>query len=150
MWYRVFGTSETAVDPNTVLEQLHAEGFEVTGHFRGDELGWFHVDLLFGGETAIEVERYLASEEGIRAQLNTWAAWLESMPDNPRQLQLMQHMISTKQLFTLCPPADDEPPTQICLALCRFLAQVTDGVYQIDGQGVFAADGSLLVADRDD
>jgi hypothetical protein len=151
VWHRVFGTSETAVDPEAVLEHLHRHGFEVRGNFRGDEQGWFHVAIHFGGETAIEVDRFLASEEGIRAQLNTWAAWLEEQPDNPHQLRLMQHMISTKQLFALnASSADDDLAAQICLALCRYFARVTDGVYQIDGRGFFDNQDNLLVEEREE
>ena len=32
--------------------------------------------------------------------------------------------------------------------VCRFLARATDGIYQIDGQGFFAADGTLLVTEE--
>ena len=34
---------------------------------------------------------------------------------------------------------------QGCLALCRHLARETEGFYQVDGVGFFAADGTLLV-----
>jgi hypothetical protein len=34
---------------------------------------------------------------------------------------------------------------RLCLTCCRHLAAVTDGVYQADHGGFFAADGTLLV-----
>ncbi len=32
--------------------------------------------------------------------------------------------------------------------ICRYLAHVTEGIYQIDGAGFFAADGRLLVSEQ--
>ncbi len=61
----------------------------------------------------------------------------------------MERIVQTRQLFTLGRPAGDAPLLDdVCLALCRFLAAAADGVYQIDGRGFFAADGSLLVRDQ--
>jgi hypothetical protein len=66
-------------------------------------------------------------------------------PNSPR---LMQHVVQTKQLVTLRKPldhADEAALDRLCLEAVRFLAANTDGVYQIDGQGWFAADGTLLL-----
>ena len=57
-------------------------------------------------------------------------------------------MIQTKQLITLRKPVDltDEVLVEKVLEeACRFLAAATDGVYQVDGRGWFAANGELLV-----
>lgn len=59
-------------------------------------------------------------------------------------------MIGTTQLFTLRVPEEEDeeadgPAEDLCLAACRFLARETEGVYQVDGQGFFAPDGTLLL-----
>jgi hypothetical protein len=144
MWYRVFGTNQVEPRPAALLEHLQELDAGLTGKFSGDEQGWFQAELTSpAGGAPLVVQRYLVSEEGIRAELNNWAAWIETNEDNPNQGRLMQHMISTTQLFTLRPTtagADDW-----CGPICRFLARETAGVYQVDGQGFFAADGTLLL-----
>lgn len=145
-WYRVFGTSEQAPQPEELLQHLHQAGLPVTGHFRGDDQGWFRAKLVPEHAPPLTLNRYLATEEGIRADLNGWAAWLETVEHSP----LMQHMVSTLQLFTMRRPIDypdDEFVERLGLTLCRFLAAATQGVYQIDNQGFFAADGELLLKD---
>jgi hypothetical protein len=145
-WFRVFGTTNVQPEPARLLEEARALAGEVSGRFRGDDLGWFRADLVVAGtETPLSLERYLASEEGIRAELNTWAAWLEET-SLPQAVRLMQHMVSTAQVFTLSVlDPDAEALDSLCIGLCRFLARETTGIYQIDGQGFFAADGALLV-----
>ena len=149
MWYRVFSSKDSPVEPAALLEHLHGQGLAVRASFRADNQGWFQVELLLPGEDEpIKLERYLSGEDGIRAELNTWAAWLESVPDNPQHARLMQQVVSSRQVFTLFrPPLDggESPVQELCLALCRFLANQTDGVYQEDGRGFFDANGVLLV-----
>jgi hypothetical protein len=148
-WFRVFGTNDVQPEPARLLEAARAFG-DVSGRFHGDDLGWFRADLaLAEAEAPLPLERYLSSEEDIRAELNTWAAWLEETGPTPEAVQLMQHMISTTQVFTLGPldPDADAETEQLCVGLCRFLARETAGVYQVDGQGFFAADGTRLVAE---
>jgi hypothetical protein len=141
MWYRVFGTSDTEPSPAGLLEHL---GEGVTGNFRGDDAGWFRAELsIEPGARPLELERFLVSEEDLRGELNTWAAWVEGTGDGPVQIRLMQHLIGTRQLFTIRPV--NERATEPCEALCRFLARHTNGVYQVDGQGFFEPDGQLLL-----
>ncbi|MFN4258836.1 MAG: hypothetical protein ACK4RK_06030 [Gemmataceae bacterium] len=151
-WYRVFGVSTAEPDPAALMERLHEAGFPVRGDFHGDDQGWFRVALTYAADAPpLDVQRYLASEEGIRAELNNWAAWLETFETNPHHGRLMEHMIATQQLFTMprpLPPAPGERVDALCLCLCQFLAQRTEGVYQIDDQGFFTADGTLLVAEE--
>ncbi len=147
LWYRVFGTSDAHPEPATLLAGLHAQGLEVAAHFRGDERGWFGAELRAPDSSLIEVECYLADEEGIRTELNSWAAWLETAGDTETHARLMQHMIATTRLFTLH-AANDADAQALCEALCKVLAEATTGVYQIDGRGFFAADGTLLVAEE--
>lgn len=153
VWYRVFGTLEAEPDPAAMLAHLRQAGWEVaTVRFRRDEQGWFAAELLFAIDGApLRLDRYLASEDGIRDELNTWAAWVETQAGNPNQSWLMQHLIGVKQVFTLENPMDNDNLAdmvqELFLSLCRFLAQATAGVYQVDAQGFFAANGEMLMAE---
>ena len=149
MWYRVFGTSPAEPAPTGLLGHLHQLGTAVGANFSGDEDGWFRADLVAepAGDTVL-LERYLVSEEGIRAELNNWAAWVEATGDGLVQERLMRHLIGTQQLFTVRPPdaaADAEPVGRLCLDVCRFLVWETEGVYQVDDQGFFEPDGRPLL-----
>lgn len=147
-WYRVFGTNDVQPEPARLLEEARRLGGDVSGRLRGDDQGWFRAELVLAGEEApLPLERYLATEEGIRAELNTWAAWLEETGPGPAALRLMQHVIGTTQVFTLGPLDPDAEADAVCVGLCQFLARETAGVYQIDGRGFFAADGTPLVAE---
>ena len=149
-WYRVFGTNEAGIEPAALLSaQSRNVGTEVTGRFRGDDLGWFEAELGLRG-TRLELQRFLAYEEGLRDDLNTWAAWLETAEDSPDAPRLMRQVIATTQLFTfrrLDAVPDDTVYLfeELCTGLCQFLARETGGFYQIDGKGFFDADGMLLV-----
>jgi hypothetical protein len=148
MWYRVFGTNETQVAPEPILADLRGHGWNVKADFRGEGAAWFQATLSFADTTPIHVERFLSSEEGIRAELNNWAAYLETCDYNPNHARLMEDMIRTKQLFTIRRPIDaaNEVTVEgVCLGLARYLAQITEGIYQIDQQGFFNANGLLLL-----
>jgi hypothetical protein len=151
MWNRVFAATDVEIRPADLLEFLHGHGHAVAGHFRGDDQGWFSAELeLPGEETPLEMQRYLVSEKGIRDELNTWAAWLETQTANPHRDDLMRRVVQSQQVFTILRPADvcDEMTVAAaCRQTCAFLAQATGGVYQIDDHGFFAADGTLLVAE---
>ena len=57
-------------------------------------------------------------------------------------------LFRSRQLFTVRRPIDHSDEIlveQLCVAVCRFLARVTEGVYQADGQGFFTPDGTLLL-----
>lgn len=149
MWFRVFGINETTPEPADLLEHLRGLGLNVEGHFGGDGAGWFKAELALPGDgEPIRLERYLAQEDDIRDELNSWAAWLETVDENPVVPHLMQHMVSSQQVFTFECPRDrieDAGIEKTCLALCQYLAKKTRGVYQIDQLGFFAPDGKLLV-----
>jgi hypothetical protein len=142
--FRVFGTSEAEPQPAALLEHLNGQGALVTGHFHGDDDGWFQADLVGAGGGPLHLERYLAREEGVRDILNTWAGWLETADHSPNHGRLMQHMISTSQLFVLERPGE-QVDQSLCIGICRFLAQETAGVYQVDAEGFFSSDGTLLL-----
>jgi hypothetical protein len=148
MWYRVFGTNEMHIAPEAILADLHGHGWDVTGEFRRDEAGWFQATVAFADTAPIHVERFLSSEEGIRGELNNWAAYLETCDYSPRYSRLMEHVIQTKQLITIRRPLDSANEVlvdAICSRLARYLARATDGIYQIDQQGFFDPDGVLLL-----
>jgi hypothetical protein len=145
MYFRVFGLTNDAPDLAALLEHLHAVGLPAVAHFRGDDLGWTGGELTVG-DLSVTVERYLTKEDDLRDDLNTWAGWLETRAHEPRHAELMRHIIGTKQLVTLRPPPGGDGD-RLREEVCRWLAGRTDGVYQADGQGFFAADGTLLLAD---
>jgi hypothetical protein len=148
LWYRVFGGSAAPVEPGAVLAFLNGLDARVTGRFAGDDAGWFRAELAFADTAPLYLERFLASEEGIRGELNAWAAFLETCDYSPNHLPLMEQVVGTAQLFTLRRPidhADEVLVERLCVGLCQFLARVTDGIYQADDQGFFATDGTLLL-----
>lgn len=149
MWFRVFGTNDIQPEPAQLLEHLHGLGVDIPCDFGGDAHGWFRADFAYDDKAPpLHLERFLAQDDDIRDDLNAWAAWLETVETNAVVPRLMQHMIDTKQLFTLrCPrDASDLIPVQkLCVGLCQFLAEKTKGVYQVDTQGFFAPDGQSLV-----
>jgi hypothetical protein len=148
LWYRVFGSNDTPPAPAAILEHLAGLCAAVRGDFTGDDAGWYSAALAFGAGTPLHLERFLAAEEGIRAELNNWAAWLETCEYSPHHVPLMERVTQTRQLFTLRRPidhADEVLVERLCVGLCRFLAGATAGVWQADDQGFFAADGTLLL-----
>lgn len=149
MWYRVFGRSADEVPAAELAAHLHAAGLPVEPHFKGDDLGWTAGELRLPGlNTPVSLERYLTAEDDIRADLNSYAAILETCDYSPNSGPLMERVIQTRQMVVIRKPLDavDEVILEkLLLETCRFLAARTDGVYQIDGQGWFAADGTLLV-----
>src|SRR5712692_6967660 len=107
-WFRVFGRNDAPVLPAALLQWLQEQEKEATASFRGDDLGWFEANVRVDADTPVlRIDRYLTKEDEIRGELNTWAAWLESLGENPTHLQLMQRIIGTTQLLTMHQPLDD-------------------------------------------
>jgi hypothetical protein len=147
LWSRVFARQPQAPEPAALLARLN-ELTTVSGHYSGDDQGWFRAEFTIGAGTPLLLERYLSTEEGIRAELNNWAAFLETCDYSPAHTELMERVIQTAQLFTLRRPvdhSDDVLVEKVSDALCRYLAVERDGVFEVDGKGFFAADGSLLL-----
>ncbi len=149
-WHRVFGSLEKEPPPAELCEELLRHGFAVRPHFRGDERGWFAARLEWeDGSSSLNVGRFLVQDDNLRGDLNSWCAWVETLPESAAHEVLLDTFVCTKQLFTFY--ADAEPEGEAaspgCLILCRWLAQQTQGIYQIDGQGVYDKLGTLLVAD---
>jgi hypothetical protein len=148
-WYRVFGNNAVPPAPAALLEHLERRGLPATGRFRGDETGWFEAEIRFAAGQPLVVHCYRADEEGIRDELNTWAAWLETAAEPARAAPLMQHLIGTTHVFTLQDSTAAVGRADECpLAICLFLAQATDGVIQVDDHGFLDAQGALLVAEQ--
>lgn len=148
MWYRIFGKSESEPEPAALAEHLHAVGVFVEPHFKGDDLGWTGGELRLSDSTTVLLQRYLTKQDDLRDDLNAYAAVLETCDYSPNNGLLMQHAIQTKQLITLSKPidvADEVTLEKLLETTCRFLATVTDGVYQIDGRGWFSASGEMLL-----
>jgi hypothetical protein len=148
MWFRVFAAEQQAPPPAELLARLESIGLPARGDFTGDDLGWFRVDLtLAETDRPVRVERFLDESDDVRDDLTAWAAWLESEPETPITRRLMQHLIGTRQVFTLeCSraEAEDEPVGRLCEELCRYLCGHARGVYQVDGRGFFGPDGAML------
>lgn len=122
--------------PDTVLEQLRGLGVTGRACLRGDDQGWTALEV-----DDVRIECYLASEPGIRSELNTWAAWLETQSDQPEHAALMERVIQTRQLFTL------QGPDHICEWMSRRIADWTQGVWQQDDRGFLDVSGRLLLPD---
>lgn len=145
MWYRVFCRSDAEVEP---AQLLAGAGESVTADFRGDDLGWTAGELRLGSGSPIHVERYLTGEDDLREDLNTWAGWLETQDHEPNHAKLMEHVIQSRQLVTIRKPVDhpnESALDDVCREICRALAVKADGVFQVDGDGWYAADGQLLL-----
>lgn len=149
IWFRVFGASETAPKPADLLEHLHAEGIAVEGHFKKDDFGWFQAEFLVSADPLpLQLNRYLAETDDVRDDLNSWAAWLETIDDSVLSGKLMQLMIGANQVFTVQCARDrfeEHAIREFLEILCRYLAKNTQGVYQVDTRGFFNPEGKLLV-----
>src|SRR5262245_32734997 len=98
-WYRVFGGSEVEPAAAALLAELRRLGIAAPVRFHGDDQGWFRAVIHEpDGLTILEMERYRADEEGIRAELNTWAAWIETAASGPVQEALMQRVVTARQV----------------------------------------------------
>jgi hypothetical protein len=123
-------------------------GLAAESRFKGDDLGWTAGELRLGPGSPVYLERYLTQEDSLRDDLNSWAAFLETCDYSPNHTMLMERIIQTAQLITIRKPIDHSDEVRmdkLCLELCQYLAAATDGLYQIDDDGWYAADGTLLL-----
>ncbi len=148
MWYRVFCRTEAAPSPAELLAALQAEGLDIRGHFRGDDLGWTAADIALGASTPVQVERYLTEADGLRDDLNSWAAYLETLDYSPNNGRLMELVFQSRQMVTIRKPLDH--PNEIeteraCLTVARQMASRGGGIYQVEGDGWYDGSGELLL-----
>ena len=145
--FRVFAKLTDGPMPDAIAGCLQTLSSTVSTEFQGDEVGWFRgiINIPELGNV-LTLERYLTSEQGIRAELNRWVAWLETHESNPQLGLLIDHLTATSQLFTITVDGDESSQAlSLGTSLSRFIARQTDAIYQIDGQGFFDMDGALLL-----
>ena len=144
-WYRVFCGCDAEPNLAELPTRLGQLDRHTTIEVQGDDRGWISAELV-SGQATWRLDRYLTEDEGLRVDLNAWAAWLETIEDNPQSLSLMQQIISTRQLITFRQMTEtNSSGDQLPEMVCRFIAQSSAGIYQIDDEGIFATDGTLLV-----
>ena len=144
MWYRVFCRSAFEVTPPELLAGVGA----TDSRFRGDDLGWTAGEVILGKGTPVYVERYLTDTDDLRDELNTWAAYLETLDYSTQNAPLMERVIQARQLVTVRKPLDHANEIEVervCLAICEKFAQAADGIYQVEGDGWYAANGILIL-----
>jgi hypothetical protein len=152
MWHRIFCRSSNLVEVSRLCEFLVSHGFSVNPNVRGDELGWTEAELVSANSprsTPISLCRYLTKEDDLRADLNSFAAELESYSEiQPQSQGCMEHVIQTQQLITFRKPLDypnEIELERLCKAICHFFAIQLNGLYQVDGQGWMNAEGVEMV-----
>ena len=148
MWYRVFASIPDEPNPAALVEHLHALGHSFTPHFHGDDLGWTSGSFDFPAGSPVTLGRYLTKADELRADLNAYAAELETMDYNPNHVMLMEKVIQAQQLFTVRKPFDHSGESALDAlveALVKWLAERTEGIIQIDGKGWHTKDGDLLL-----
>jgi hypothetical protein len=148
MWYRVFCRSGIEVSPAALVAALDERGLHVGREVRGDSLGWTAAAFTLGQGTPVHVERFLTDADDLRDELNTWAAFLETLNYSPNSTLLMERVIQTRQLVTVRKPvahSNEVLVERVCETVCQVMATRADGIYQIEDHGWYAADGTLLV-----
>ena len=147
-WFRVFLLQEDGPEPFRIMECLQSLIPEVKGKFRTDEDGWFQLILSHPSVGELILDHFLTSEKGVRAEINTWAAWLESK----QRLDLMERIIQVKQIFSfeVTPEMEDNASdTLFFKRIALGLAALAQGFVHIDAMGFLEPDGTLLIEDED-
>jgi hypothetical protein len=148
MWFRIFCPTIAEPTPASLAAFLHEAGLPVVPHFKGDPHGWTTGELHLPGDgSPLLLARYLTLEDNLRADLNSFAAELETMTHSPHATRLMEQVIQTQQFMTIRKPIghpNESLVERTCETLASWLAEQTDGLYQIDGRGWFAKSGELL------
>ena len=147
-WFRVFLLQEDGPKPSGIMECLQSLIPEVKGKFRTDEDGWFQLILDHPSIGELTIDHFLTSEKGVRAEINTWAAWLESK----QRFDLMERIIQVKQIlsFEVTPEMEDNVSDALVYKhLALALAALAEGVVHMDAVGFLEPDGTLLIEDED-
>ena len=148
MWYRVFCRSEVAPSPAELLAALQADNPNIRGRFRGDDLGWTAATIELGPSTPVLVERYLTDADELRDDLNSWAAYLETLDYSPNNGRLMEHVFQSRQMVAIRRPLDhpnEIEAERVCLTVARLMAFSAEGIYQAEGDGWYDGSGELLL-----
>lgn len=136
-WIRVFAASDAVPDAAGLAARRAGEAPPAA-----TDAPWYRLDLGGPDGPSVVLERWLADEEGVRAELNGWAGHLETFAPDRQAVALMERTIQARQLITL--QADDEAAG---VRLARSLASLTGGFYHVEDVGFFAADGTMLLAE---
>ena len=147
-WFRVFLLQEDGPKPSGIMECLQSLIPEVKGKFRTDEDGWFQLIIDHSSIGELIIDHFLTSEKGVRSEINTWAAWLESK----QQFDLMERIIQVKQIlsFEVTPEMDDNVSDSLVYKrLALALAALAQGFVHMDGVGFLEPDGTILIEDED-
>jgi hypothetical protein len=141
--YRVFCQSRKEPAPPALAEHLRKLHADTVVHFTGDRLGWMRAEVSTGKHVPpLVIERFLVEESDMRPQLNSWVAWLETV-EHPRREGVIDRVVNSQQVLTL--ELDSSKHDRIAKDAAKYLAQTADGIYQVDDEGFFSADGLLLV-----
>jgi hypothetical protein len=135
MWCRIFAACDEPPDLDALRRELG-----VTVESGGEGPQWFWADVS-KNSARVRLERYTTDEQGLRAELNAWAATAEATDDTPATAGLMEKIIQARQLITV----EGEDGDELAGAVARWLARRTQSVWQMDGQGFFGPDGELLL-----
>jgi hypothetical protein len=146
-WYRVFGLLEEPPDLNSLLAALRHTFPGLEARHQAVPSGWAECVLhLPNVPFRCFLSRYSQADD-IRAELQGWAAWLESLNESDcLHQQLMELLMTTQQAFALYGEPEDQDPGLTELT-ARYLARCTKGVYHREGRGFFDAEGRLLIPD---
>ncbi|MEY4614462.1 MAG: hypothetical protein RL179_2435 [Planctomycetota bacterium] len=147
-WFRIFLSQEEGPEPSAIMECLQGLIPGVRGNFRVDPDGWFQLILTHPSIGELVVDHFLASEKGVRSEINTWAAWLESK----QFLDLMERIIQVRQVlsFEVTPELEENATDPgIFKRIALDLSRLGKGFAHLDGAGFLEHDGTLLIEDED-
>ncbi|MCX7664849.1 MAG: hypothetical protein N2112_04830 [Gemmataceae bacterium] len=148
MWVRLFCGVASTLRPSQIAEKLSQLENQCQIHFTGDDLGWKSAEIRWPSGSPLSLERYLTQEDDLRPELNTWAAYLETLDYSPHSISLMERVIQTVELIIFRKPLDHSNEVildQVISELVQMFAQNADGIFQIDGEGWYNAQGELLI-----
>lgn len=148
LWCRAFARSDKSPDPVAIAALAMSIHPGTTCHFGADQAGWFSCEVRLPDGAAISLDRFPVTEEGVRRDLNTWAAWVETCDYSDRAGELMERVIQSAQFFTLRLPvaaADDLAVDKLARGICLHLAGDLDGLWQVDGDGLYDASGDKVL-----
>lgn len=146
-WFRIFNPSLADWEPEKVMEGLQPLFPGIQGKFRTDDDGWFQLVLSHESLGELPIDRFLSTEKGVRAQLNTWAGWLETKDRH----DLMEKIIQVGQIISFELPDDlesDSPEFANYRKLARFCASICHGFFHADGVGFVDEYDRLLIEDE--
>ncbi len=147
-WSRVFGSLDRNPDPARLERAALALVPQAAVHLKGDDLGWFCAEISWNQGAPLTIESFAATDPEVRADLNTWAAYVETCDYSPNAHSLMVKIALAQQIITLRRPidhADESGLDRLMQGMAKHLALEIDGIFQIDEAGFFDKTGTLLL-----